>query len=866
MDFTSPLNHVVKDVTVIRHKKNISQRAAKVLDVNCDAELSDILRTNLVQANFEVVSVKNGSEALHHVRAEKPDVILFDSSLPDINCREFSRQLKELRPASYIPIILIGADISGKSRDDKSGDGIDSYISKPFDPGEVVALIQSYLKNRERAVNVDPLTGLPNLLQVTNEVNNLIRQKKAFAAIFLDIVHLNVFTKLYDVTRGDMAIQLLAEITCEIMQRFGIHEDLVGHLGDDNFVIVTSIRKARNLCQRIITEFDRQKKTLYTNEDIVKGFMEYESRSGIKKRCPVMRLCVAVVNSKRHVFHNYNQVIEAASEQLDYIRRVHGASSYYDLPEYDKESDTGDLPKAKSRAFHEENKTLQGVLAWLSSLTVELKEPVMTIDKYLKFRESEKYEKKNRRYLPVSVQNSVSRLINVTEILESLVIDNPPINTVPEEVDLESTIDWIVNQIQDQAKQRDIRIIAGNVIRGESLVVDSKILAQCLLYVLRTEIELCSSGDSLTISSSRENEDSVSVEVSSTRYIPPGRLRRLVKSQVANFPYDVHKNKLYPAKLLAQGLGGNLSITSKKQLGTIYAINIPRRWRSWMAEVNALLFATDISRKQARSEIKNIHNLLISLVGEGYSSFEETLSELRNRVQELGILCNRALYLAEDFNSRLQVQQDLWLHQEVDQVSTLEAVLSLSGEIAKLATGDKRLFNPVCAKRVSKNSLLIASELKMTESERKALHYAGMLKDLGLVLSSRDMVERMIVPNVEEAIAVRDRFNRVWKSLSMIPFFTTALAYVLYRYEHFDGTGGRFGVSGIRIPLGARILAVVDTFDSLISNLSPGSKISPKTAVRQIVKNSGTLFDPDIVNAFLLTWKRQDLQMAAIES
>jgi len=111
---------------------------------------------------------------------------------------------------------------------------------------------------------------------------------------------------------------------------------------------------------------------------------------------------------------------------------------------------------------------------------------------------------------------------------------------------------------------------------------------------------------------------------------------------------------------------------------------------------------------------------------------------------------------------------------------------------------------------------------------------------------------------------VKERFNQVWKSLSMIPFFTIALTYVLYRYEHFDGTGGRFGVSGTRIPLGARILAVVDTFDSLVSGFLSGSKMSPKTALRQIVKDSGTLFDPDIVNAFLLSWKRQDLQIDTI--
>jgi HD-GYP domain-containing protein (c-di-GMP phosphodiesterase class II) len=113
---------------------------------------------------------------------------------------------------------------------------------------------------------------------------------------------------------------------------------------------------------------------------------------------------------------------------------------------------------------------------------------------------------------------------------------------------------------------------------------------------------------------------------------------------------------------------------------------------------------------------------------------------------------------------------------------------------------------------------------------------------------------------------MKKRLNLVWKALSTIPFFLPACNLLLYIYERYDGTGGSFGIKGTDIPLGSRILAVADTFDSMTSARSPQGKLAPKLAVEKIVADSGLRFDPHVVSAFLMLWKRNELNTVLSES
>jgi HD-GYP domain-containing protein (c-di-GMP phosphodiesterase class II) len=86
-----------------------------------------------------------------------------------------------------------------------------------------------------------------------------------------------------------------------------------------------------------------------------------------------------------------------------------------------------------------------------------------------------------------------------------------------------------------------------------------------------------------------------------------------------------------------------------------------------------------------------------------------------------------------------------------------------------------------------------------------------------------------------------------------------ALPYVLFHHERWDGHGYPSGRSREQIPAGARIVAVVDAFDAMISNRPYRSPLSVGTALAEIERNAGSQFDPAVVRAFLAAWAEGEL-------
>jgi len=122
----------------------------KMLVVDDDPEVVDLLKEIFTAQNFIVISAGNGDEAIKKVREEKPDFILLDVVLPGLNGFEVCRILKQDRATHSIPIIMI----SGKAMEttDKVAGfdaGADDYLTKPFETKELVARIRAVLRRYE---------------------------------------------------------------------------------------------------------------------------------------------------------------------------------------------------------------------------------------------------------------------------------------------------------------------------------------------------------------------------------------------------------------------------------------------------------------------------------------------------------------------------------------------------------------------------------------------------------------------------------------------------------------------------------------------------------------------------------------------
>ena len=121
-----------------------------VLVVDDEARLVTLVKAYLEQAGFLVVTAKNGREALFLARQEKPDLILLDIMMPEMDGHEFMRIHRQERPT---PIILLTARVEEDDKIIGLELGADDYVTKPFSPRELLARVRAVLRRGSTAVS-----------------------------------------------------------------------------------------------------------------------------------------------------------------------------------------------------------------------------------------------------------------------------------------------------------------------------------------------------------------------------------------------------------------------------------------------------------------------------------------------------------------------------------------------------------------------------------------------------------------------------------------------------------------------------------------------------------------------------------------
>ncbi|HEY5132770.1 MAG TPA: hypothetical protein VII85_03695, partial [Candidatus Krumholzibacteriaceae bacterium] len=101
--------------------------------------------------------------------------------------------------------------------------------------------------------------------------------------------------------------------------------DFVGHIGGDDFVVITSPARAEFIARHIIDEFDKGSLILLREDDVRRGFMEVHSRLGEVKRMPLMSLTIALVVDDEGKLKHYAQVNDIASELKRYGKGMSGS-------------------------------------------------------------------------------------------------------------------------------------------------------------------------------------------------------------------------------------------------------------------------------------------------------------------------------------------------------------------------------------------------------------------------------------------------------------------------------------------------------------------------------------------------------------
>lgn len=162
------------------------------------------------------------------------------------------------------------------------------------------------------------------------------------------------------------------------------------------------------------------------------------------------------------------------------------------------------------------------------------------------------------------------------------------------------------------------------------------------------------------------------------------------------------------------------------------------------------------------------------------------------------------------------------------------------------------------SERVTRYALIIAKEMNLPQDEIDRLAQAGILHDIGKIGISEMVLNKNGKLDMKESEEMRAHPVIGRDILAPISQFQDIAEIVYYHHERYNGEGYPNGLVGEEIPLLSRIIAVADTFDAMTSTRAYREKIGRDKTIEEIKSNSGTQFDPKVVDAFLKVADRLD--------
>jgi len=172
----------------------------------------------------------------------------------------------------------------------------------------------------EMYLDANPLTHLPGGIAIEGILNKRLKEEASVAFCQLDLSHFKAFNDRYGYARGNEVIQATAKIVTEVVNEQGDEEAFAGHIGGDDFVVITSPEKYEKICLGIIDSFNKVILGFYELEDQQRGYILGETRQGQKVSFPIMTLAIAVVTNQNRRLQNHIQFGEIAAELKNYAK------------------------------------------------------------------------------------------------------------------------------------------------------------------------------------------------------------------------------------------------------------------------------------------------------------------------------------------------------------------------------------------------------------------------------------------------------------------------------------------------------------------------------------------------------------------
>jgi diguanylate cyclase (GGDEF)-like protein len=277
--------------------------ARRILMLHGDPNEAIRLTDILTRAGFEVDMADITDPALADLFDHPPSLLLVADGAGGRTVETLARDLKAHPLIGRLPIMFLIREV-------RVGDvkwenlAVDDYITVPHSPEELVRRVRLCLSRMSRSLDANPLTGLPGNTTILYETTRRIESRKPFSLAYVDIDNFKAFNDRYGYARGDEVLVVTCRLLSTAVSERGGSDGFVGHIGGDDFVVITAPPVMDEICQNVLRRFDLVIADFYDEEDRVRGSIDSLDRHGKREQFPIMTLSVvAISNESRRITH-----------------------------------------------------------------------------------------------------------------------------------------------------------------------------------------------------------------------------------------------------------------------------------------------------------------------------------------------------------------------------------------------------------------------------------------------------------------------------------------------------------------------------------------------------------------------------------
>ena len=313
----SPFHAEHQQAVQSRHTSTSLSRERRVVAAVLPAHSDTALARLLYGAGFDVTRVDDVSALLAASGAAAPDVAVLDDDRLDSALRMLDR-LRAETALAHLPALVVGRSTAHRTAALRQG--ADDFVVRPFDDEDLVERLLGMVRRSRALRSMSPLTGLPGNVEIDGVLRSLVSDPAAdYAVLYADLDNFKAYNDAYGFAFGDRVLCATADALRDSQSELPSPRDFLGHLGGDDFVLVTTSARAEELGARIVARFDAVSALLQRAAPLAAVHAR-------RQRIPPLSISIGVATTGHRPMASVWEVSAVATEMKHRAKRIEGSA------------------------------------------------------------------------------------------------------------------------------------------------------------------------------------------------------------------------------------------------------------------------------------------------------------------------------------------------------------------------------------------------------------------------------------------------------------------------------------------------------------------------------------------------------------